>query len=80
MKCTDFLKELNDFLEGSADEKLMADLKEHMTWCYNCKVVLDTTKHTIQIYKENKVYELPDQVRSRLQEAILSKCRKTKEH
>ena len=78
MKCSDFLKELNDFLDGSVDPKLMAELKEHMTWCHHCYVVLDTTKKTIQIYKENQVYELPEGVRSRLHSAILSKCKSSK--
>jgi hypothetical protein len=75
VKCTEFLKELNEFLEGSADPKLMSELKEHMTWCHHCYVVLDTTKKTIQIYKENTVYELPDKVRTRLHDAILAKCK-----
>lgn len=79
MKCSDFLNELNEFLDGSADPELMSELKEHMTWCYNCRVVLDTTRHTIQIYKENQTYDLPDNVRSRLQTAILDKCRRLKQ-
>jgi hypothetical protein len=78
VKCTEFLKELNEFLEGSADPRLMAELKEHMTWCHNCYVVLDTTKKTIQIYKENSVYELPDTVRTKLHDAIIAKCKSSK--
>jgi hypothetical protein len=75
VKCSDFLKELNDFLDGSLDPKLKDDLQEHLTWCHNCYVVCDTTKKTIQIYRENTVYELPDSVRSKLHDAILSKCK-----
>jgi hypothetical protein len=75
VKCSDFLKELNDFLDGSLDPKLKDELQEHLTWCHNCYVVCDTTKKTIQIYRENAVYELPDDVRSKLQTAILSKCK-----
>jgi hypothetical protein len=75
VKCSDFLKELNDFLDGSLDPKLKDDLQEHLTWCHNCYVVCDTTKKTIQIYRENAVYELPDNVRTKLHDAILSKCK-----
>jgi hypothetical protein len=75
VKCSDFLKELNDFLDGSLDPKLKDDLQEHLTWCHNCYVVCDTTKKTIQIYRENAVYELPDTVRTKLHDAILSKCK-----
>lgn len=78
MKCAEFLKELNDFLDGSMDPKLKGELEEHLTWCYNCYVVCDTTKKTIQIYKENQVYDLPDTLRSKLHSAIVSKCKASK--
>ena len=78
MKCTDFLKELNDFLDGSMDPKLQAELKEHLHWCHNCYVVCNTTEKTIEIYRENKLYELPDPLRTKLQQAIMSKCSKHK--
>ncbi|MBI2682924.1 MAG: zf-HC2 domain-containing protein [Acidobacteriales bacterium] len=75
MKCKDFLNELNDFLDGSLDPKLKAELEDHLVWCHHCYVVCDTTKKTIQIYRENDVYELPDPIRERLQTAIMQKCK-----
>jgi hypothetical protein len=73
--CAEFLKELNEFLDGDLDPKLKAELDSHLTWCYNCFVVCDTTKKTIKIYKESQIYELPEDTRSKLQTAILSKCK-----
>ena len=78
MKCKEFLKELNDYLDGSLDPKLKAELQEHLQWCSNCYVVCNTTQKTIEIYRENKIYELPDDLRAKLQSAILSKCKGTK--
>lgn len=78
MKCKEFLKELNDYLDGSLDPKLQAELQEHLHWCHNCYVVCNTTQKTIEIYRENKIYELPDDLRSKLQGAILSKCKGSK--
>jgi hypothetical protein len=77
VKCSEFLKELNDYLDGSMDPSLQAELQEHLTWCHNCFVVCNTTKKTIEIYRENEVYELPEPLRNRLHSAIMSKC---KEH
>ena len=79
MKCSEFLKELNDYLDGALDAKSQDELKDHLTWCHNCFVVCNTTKQTIEIYRNNEVYELPEPIRSRLQEAIISKCRSTKQ-
>jgi hypothetical protein len=41
-------------------------------------VVLDTTRKTISIYRENEVYEFPDALRERLHAAIMAKCSKAK--
>jgi hypothetical protein len=73
--CKEFLQELNDFLDGSMDARLQAELKEHLTWCHHCHVVCDTTKKTIEIYKNNEVYSLPDDLRTRLHTAIIAKCK-----
>ena len=74
MTCKEFLQELNDFLDGSMDAKLQSELKEHLTWCHHCHVVCDTTKKTIEIYRDSQLYELPDDLRNRLRSAIVAKC------
>jgi anti-sigma factor RsiW len=78
VKCTEFLKELTDYLDGTLTENTRAELDEHLHWCHECHVVMDTTKKTIEIYRDNQVYELPEPLRTRLHEAIMSKCRCTK--
>src|SRR2546428_159207 len=41
--------------------------------CHNCRVVLDTTRKTIELYCDGKLFPLPDVVRSRLHEALQRK-------
>ena len=74
MKCSDFLKELTDYLDNTMDQHTRAELEEHLQWCHNCYVVCNTTKSTIEIYRGSQLYELPDDLRSRLRTAIISKC------
>lgn len=78
MTCAEFLKELTDYLDDALDPKMRAELEDHLVWCHECFVVCDTTKKTIQIYRESKIYELPDDLRTRLHSAISSKCRASK--
>ncbi|HVG91162.1 MAG TPA: zf-HC2 domain-containing protein, partial [Alphaproteobacteria bacterium] len=47
MKCTEFLKELTDYLDGKISENLKMELDEHLHWCRECHVVMNTTKKTI---------------------------------
>jgi len=75
VKCKDFLKELTDYLDGKISESLKAELDEHLHWCHECHVVLNTTQKTIEIYRDNQIYELPESLRTRLHQAILVKCR-----
>lgn len=79
MNCSDFLKELTDYLDGVIDAQTRAELEEHLTWCHDCEVVCNTTKMTIQIYRDHEIYELPDDLRSRLRSAIVSKCKSIKQ-
>ena len=75
MKCNDFLKELSDYLDGRITEDLKIELDEHLHWCHECHVVMNTTKKTIEIYRDNQIYELPTSLRTRLHDAIMKKCR-----
>ena len=75
MTCSEFLKELTDYLDGVIDARTRSELEEHLTWCHDCYVVCNTTQMTIQIYKDQHLYELPDDLRGRLRSAILSKCK-----
>ena len=74
MTCADFLKELTDYLDATMDESTRLELEEHLAWCHNCYVICNTTKKTIEIYRDSELYELPEDLRSRLEVAILSKC------
>lgn len=74
MKCSDFLKELTDYLDNTMDSATKAELEEHLQWCHNCYVVCNTTKSTIEIYRDSHLYELPDELRTRIQSAIITKC------
>jgi predicted anti-sigma-YlaC factor YlaD len=77
VKCTEFLKELTDYLDGKINENLRVELDEHLHWCHECDVVMNTTQKTIEIYRDNKIYELPEDLRNRLHQAIMTKCRKS---
>ena len=55
MTCSDFLQELTDYLDGAMDAQTRAELEDHLQWCHNCYVVCNTTKMTIEIYRDSQL-------------------------
>jgi hypothetical protein len=78
VKCSDFLQELTNYLDGALDARTKSELEGHLSWCHNCYVVCDTTKKTIEIYRDSTLYELPEDLRTRLRSAIVAKCKSHK--
>ena len=56
-------------------EELMVEVKQHIAECHHCHVVLDTTKQTIEVYRDNEIYEFTPELQSRIHTAIMTKCR-----
>ena len=74
MNCTDFLSKLTDYFDGKIEKELLAEVKQHLGECHHCEVVVDSTRKTIDIYRNNEIYELDPSLRERLHTAIMSKC------
>jgi anti-sigma factor (TIGR02949 family) len=73
LTCKEFLHELNDYLEDVLDPASREELRKHINECPNCWVVCDTTQRTLKIYKGMEAQAVPENVQSRLMEAIRKK-------
>lgn len=78
MTCTDFLGQLTDYFDGQISPELLEEVRAHTASCSHCEVVLDTTRKTIGIYRDNELYEFPADLRDRLHSAIMARCLKVK--
>ena len=76
MTCTEFIAMLDDLLEDRVTTTVKAEIEEHLSGCDHCVVTMNTTRKTIEIYRSHELYELPNDLRDRLQKAILAKCKK----
>ena len=73
LTCKEFLNELSDFLDEKTEAELRAKLERHLAECPNCWVICDTTQKTIKVYKGMKACSIPDEVHSRLMDALEKK-------
>ena len=74
MKCRDAFEEISRFFDGKLDPELRRVLEEHLAKCVKCKVVMDTTRKTIELYCNGKLSPLPEPVRDRLHATLRRKC------
>ena len=75
MTCTRFLEELNDYLDDTVDREMRSELERHLSRCPGCRVVWDTTRKTVRIFKGLDPYPIPPHLESRLLDAIARKAR-----
>ena len=73
--CKDFLRELSDYLDEATSPAMRHELEQHVSKCPNCWVVFDTTKKTIQVYKGVEPQAIPEDVHTRLLDALHKKCK-----
>jgi anti-sigma factor RsiW len=73
MKCEELLAALNAYIDGEIDPQLCEELSRHLEGCDPCKVVVDTIRKTVTIYKGETEYEIPAQVHARLHECLRKK-------
>lgn len=75
MNCRDVIHELSNFIDGELDGALKRELERHFANCEECRLVVDQTKKTIEIFCDCEPIELPGDMRNRLHEALLRKLK-----
>lgn len=75
MNCKKVILELASYLDGALDANVQLDLEKHLSHCEDCRLVVDTTHKTIQIFCNSEPVPLPNGVRERLHKALLERFR-----
>ncbi|MBI2955767.1 MAG: zf-HC2 domain-containing protein [Acidobacteria bacterium] len=70
MNCQEVVRWLTDYLDGELDATLLETLEAHLRDCDDCRIVVDTTRKTIELYCRCEPLPLPPGVRERLDAAL----------
>jgi predicted anti-sigma-YlaC factor YlaD len=65
-KCPDFVKELNDYLDGTLDPQLCQEIDAHLGDCQNCRIMIDTLRQTVKLCQDGKEVPLPARLEEKL--------------
>lgn len=67
LNCDALLGSLSEYIDGGLSPELCQEIEKHLAGCENCRVVLNTTKRTIDlVHTSAEKPDLPDEVRERL--------------
>ena len=65
--CEELLGSLSSYIDGDLPPELCVELEKHLAGCDDCRVVLNTTRRTIDlVHSPLEKPDLPDDVRERL--------------
>ena len=73
MNCKGLIIELTEYLDDSLDASVRVELELHLAKCENCRVVVNTTRKTIEIFCNAEPAPLPEDVRGRLHDALVKR-------
>lgn len=76
MNCKGVVVEISEYLDGSLDPALRLELENHLSKCKKCRIVIDTTRKTIDIFCNSEPVGLPKGVKQRLNEALAQRLGK----
>ena len=74
MTCTDFLSKLTDYFDGHISPELLEEVREHTAGCSHCEVVLNTTRQTIEVYRDHEAFPITVEFQERLHAGIMKRC------
>lgn len=65
--CAHLLGTLSEYIDGALNPELCQEIEKHLAGCEDCRVVLNTTRRTIDLVHEPaEKTGLPEDVRERL--------------
>lgn len=75
MNCKGIVAELEHYFDEELEPSLRAEIEQHLGKCKKCRLIVDTTRKTVQIFCNSEPAPLPDDTRRRLHDALLKKLR-----
>jgi hypothetical protein len=80
LNCKKVIRQISDFLDEDLEPVLAEQLSRHLEHCEDCKLVVDTTRKTIEVFCNTEPTPLPPAVRERLERALAERLKDSRQH
>jgi anti-sigma factor (TIGR02949 family) len=70
-ECREMLRQINEYIDGELEAASCAELETHLAGCQDCRVVVDTTRRTVTLFRRHTPLPgLPPDVQHRLVQVL----------
>jgi anti-sigma factor RsiW len=66
LNCRHVWDRISEYLDGTLDAQVRADVERHLATCEICSAILDSTRNIIILMADDRVFELPVEFSKRL--------------
>ena len=73
MNCKGVIREISNYIDGALAPAETQELERHLAHCEDCKMIVDQTKLTVDVFCDSEPVELSPDVKSRLHQALRRK-------
>lgn len=70
VNCEQVWREISNYLDGEVDAETRAAMEVHFAQCKHCTAVLDGARNVVQLYGDDRLFELPVGFSRRLQRRL----------
>jgi len=68
--CQALKEQLSEYIDGQVEDALCAEIEAHLAGCDNCRILVDTLRKTILLYRQQSPADMPSEVRERLYQVL----------
>jgi len=68
--CNAIQEQLSEYIDGELDGGLCAAIQAHLADCDDCRVLVDTLRKTILLYRQQSSAAMPSEVQERLYQVL----------
>ncbi len=72
-RCHELMTQISAYIDAELEAHLCAELEQHLENCVDCRIILNTTQKTIELYRRHYrlgSVALPPAIESRLRQAL----------
>jgi anti-sigma factor RsiW len=66
MNCRHVWNHISEYIDGTLDPQVLAEVERHLATCEICSAVLDSTRNIIILMADERVFEFPVDFSKRL--------------